>query len=227
LAYFVSDTWDDITGDLNGWIAESRRAHDAPSPAVAARRALADETRALIEALFLATDGDEATFTAAGAMVREAAAMLPTNTATRNFMEISPLRGPSNPVAPPMNIHIEGDVLWATVRFGWAYEGPPAHVHGGLIAAAFDEALGMVQALSGRPGMTGNLTVKYRSPTPLHADLVIEARVTSVEGRKIFTKAWLRHGDVLCAEADGLFISVDPSRFGQLSQTRSGRGQSD
>jgi Thioesterase superfamily len=216
----TDDITDDITGDLNGWIAESRRAPHEPSSQVAARRALAAETRTLIEALFLATEADEATLAAAAALVRDAAAMLPVDAVTRNFMEISPLRGPSNPVAPPMHVRIDGDVLWADVRFGWAYEGPPAHVHGGLIAAAFDEALGMVQALSGRPGMTGNLTVKYRSPTPLHSDLVIEARVTSVEGRKIFTKAWLRHGDVLCAEAEGLFISVDASRFGELSETR-------
>jgi acyl-coenzyme A thioesterase PaaI-like protein len=196
----VSDgaAWGALTGDLNGWIAEAHSAHLEPSPDVVGRRALAAETRRLIEA----------------------AELLPVDARTRDFMEISPLRGPSNPVAPPMTLRVDGEVLWASVRFGWAYEGPPGHVHGGLIAAAFDEALGMVQALSGRPGMTGNLSVKYRSPTPLHVDLTIEARITSIEGRKIFTKAWLRHGDVLCAESEGLFISVDPSRFGELAQRR-------
>ena len=34
-----------------------------------------------------------------------------------------------------------------TPRFGAAYEGPPGSVHGGIIAAAFDEVLGMTQSL--------------------------------------------------------------------------------
>ena len=61
------------------------------------------------------------------------------------------------------------------VRFGSAYEGPPGHVHGGFVAAAFDEVLGYVQSLGGRPGMTGTLTVRYRSPTPLYTELRFEA----------------------------------------------------
>ena len=40
-------------------------------------------------------------------------------------------------------------------RVGPAYEGPPGCVHGGFIAAAFDEVLGSTQSLSGSPGMTG------------------------------------------------------------------------
>ena len=51
-----------------------------------------------------------------------------------------------------------------TATFGAAYEGPPGCVHGGFVAAAFDEVLGSTQSLSGEPGMTGRLTVNYRSP---------------------------------------------------------------
>ena len=46
----------------------------------------------------------------------------------------------------------------ATVTFGSAYEGPPGCVHGGYVAAAFDEMLGFVQSLGGNPGMTARLT---------------------------------------------------------------------
>ena len=42
--------------------------------------------------------------------------------------------------------------------------------HGGYVAAAFDEVLGLAQDLGGQSGMTGTLTIKYRRPTPLHAD---------------------------------------------------------
>jgi acyl-coenzyme A thioesterase PaaI-like protein len=97
--------------------------------------------------------------------------------------------------------------------FGSAYEGPPGHVHGGYVAAAFDEVLGFANALSGTPGMTGTLTVRYRQPTPLHTELRFEARFERAEGRKIFTSGQLFAGDTLCAEAEGLFIAVNFERF--------------
>ena len=105
------------------------------------------------------------------------------------------------------------DEVRGTVRWGAAYEGPPGCVHGGHIAAAFDEVLGMTQSLSGAPGMTGILTIKYRSPTPLHTDLDFVARVSRVDGRKIYTEGTLKNGDVVCAEGEALFISVDFSKF--------------
>jgi acyl-coenzyme A thioesterase PaaI-like protein len=93
-------------------------------------------------------------------------------------------------------------------------------VHGGFVAAAFDEVLGSTQSLSGAPGMTGRLTVHYRSPTPLHTELRFEGRLESVSGRKILTKGTLWAGDVLCAEAEALFISIDFAKFAELKERR-------
>src|SRR6185369_14502058 len=58
------------------------------------------------------------------------------------FFDYSPLIGLSNPIAPPVVLSVDGDVVCGTVTFGAAYEGPPGHVHGGFIAATFDEVLG-------------------------------------------------------------------------------------
>jgi acyl-CoA thioesterase FadM len=91
------------------------------------------------------------------------------------------------------------------------------------VAAAFDEVLGATQSLSGNPGMTGRLTVSYRKPTPLHAELRFEGRLERVEGRKIFTRGELWAGDVMCAEAEGLFISIDPGRFAAMRDERDER----
>jgi acyl-coenzyme A thioesterase PaaI-like protein len=123
-------------------------------------------------------------------------------------------------LAPPIELqqvddHLEG---WAT--FGPAYEGPPGCVHGGYVAAAFDEVLGATQSLSGSPGMTGRLTVSYRSPTPLHERLHFVGRLVNVEGRKILTEGQLHAGDRLCAEAEGLFISMNPEKFAALRAQR-------
>jgi acyl-coenzyme A thioesterase PaaI-like protein len=132
----------------------------------------------------------------------------------------SPLMGLSNPLAPPLHLTIEPDRVVGTSRFGTAYEGPPGCVHGGYIAAAFDEVLGLVQSLSGKPGMTGRLTIHYRSPTPLHEELRWEAKIDRVQGRKIICSGQVFAGDRLCAEAEGLFISVDFERLKAMVQER-------
>ena len=61
--------------------------------------------------------------------------------------------------------------------------------------------------------MTGTLTIKYRRPTPLLKELVFDARVDRVEGRKIFTRGTVSCEGVMTAEAEGLFISVGHERF--------------
>lgn len=137
-------------------------------------------------------------------------------------VDFSPLLGRSNPLAPPMEFSIEGEKVCASVTFGHAYEGPPGHVHGGIVAAAFDELLGATQALSGSPGMTGRLSIDYRAPTPLHVPLRFESTLDGVDGRKITTSGRLYSGDVLCAEAQGLFITVDFSKIAGMRAERDG-----
>lgn len=138
-----------------------------------------------------------------------------------SFLDRSPLIGAINPLAVPMHISTSSDDTGETiavgrVSFGLAYEGPPGCVHGGFIAAAFDEVLGVAQSLSGNPGMTVNLSIDYRSPTPLGQPLVFHGRIKHIDGRKISTTGTLHHGDTLCAEASGLFISMRPEVFGRL-----------
>lgn len=150
------------------------------------------------------------------------------------FFDNSPIIGLANPLAPPVQMSIEdddaggdvdgdgagGQVVVGRVTFGAPYEGPPGCVHGGYIAAAFDEVLGMTQSITGRPGMTGTLTIRYRRPTPLFAELRFEGRVDRVEGRKIFTVGRsFANGELTC-EAEALFISVDFAKIAELYDKR-------
>jgi acyl-coenzyme A thioesterase PaaI-like protein len=140
------------------------------------------------------------------------------------FFDKSPLIGLSNPLAPPIVIEVTGDqTCRGTVTFGDAYEGPPGCVHGGFIAAAFDEVLGFAQSLTGQPGFTGTLTVVYRKPTPLQTELHFDARVVRIERRKIFAHCELHAGDLLCAESEGIFVSADKERFEALMTERDRR----
>ncbi len=131
----------------------------------------------------------------------------------------SPIIGMANPVAPPVVVHIvdgpDGGFreIHAEAWFDWQYEGPPSCVHGGVIAETFDELLGASCIVAGHPGMTGTLTVTYRKPTPLRSPLRLEARCTSHEGRKVRAWAAIYRGDVLTAEAEGIFIEVRPQQI--------------
>ena len=140
------------------------------------------------------------------------------------FFDQSPMIGLANPLAPPIRLSQTGPrSAQGLVTFGSAYEGPPGSVHGGFVAAAFDEVLGYVQSLGERPGMTGTLTVRYRFPTPLHTELRFEAELIGMEGRKIFTKAQVVGESRVCAEAEGIFISVAKERFQELEALRAER----
>jgi acyl-coenzyme A thioesterase PaaI-like protein len=137
------------------------------------------------------------------------------------FFDQSPLIGLANPLAPPIRIAKTGErTAEGRATFGSAYEGPPGCVHGGFIAAAFDEVLGFVQSLSGAGGFTGTLTVRYRVPTPLHVELRFSAAIDRIEGRKIFASGRLHAGETLCAEAEGIFIGGKPEKFVALLEKR-------
>lgn len=135
----------------------------------------------------------------------------------------SPLIGAANPVAPPLHMWVEGDRIVGECLFGDAYEGPPGSVHGGFVAAAFDELLGKAQALSGTPGMTANLVVNYRRPTPLRTRIRYEGWLVQVDGRKLFTGARSFADGVVTAEAEALFIAADSSRFADMARQRAAR----
>jgi len=209
----------------------------AASGAWAERRRLAKAMREVIERLITSDAPEDELHAAADGLERyaERLAMHPRRSLplgfgeTANagdvaaFFDYSPLIGLSNPLAPPIMLQVEGKVVHGTVRFGSAYEGPPGHVHGGFVAAAFDEVLGFVQSTTGQPGMTGTLTIRYRKPTPLDTDLRFEATVQRIEGRKIFAEGRLYAGDVLTAEAEGVFISVDLIKMQMLVEAQKAR----
>jgi acyl-coenzyme A thioesterase PaaI-like protein len=182
------------------------------------RRALADRVRAAVEAAVL-TDADAATVKKAVGLLDEATALLSSGQREGEFTpdvtEVftphvfspwSPIVGYGNPLAPPVETTVGDGVATGRVTFGWAYQGPPALVHGAVIAGVYDDILGFANMGAGVPAMTGTLTVRYRKPTPLHREVVFEARVERIEGRKVFTSGQSTVDGVVTSEADGIFI---------------------
>lgn len=136
------------------------------------------------------------------------------------MFDSSPVLGIANPIAPPMALTEEDGIVVARVTMSKAYEGPPGCVHGGYVSALFDEVLGAAQSLSGAPGMTGTLKIRYEAPTPLHTELRFEGRMVGVERRKIFTEGLCYAGDRVTARAEGIFISLNPGAFLELIAER-------
>lgn len=123
--------------------------------------------------------------------------------------ERSPVSGQGNPIAPPMHLECDGVTTWGHATYGPAYEGPPLHVHGGWVIAAFDELLGVAQAVSGHAGMTGTITIRLRAPTPLGQRIDYEGWVDRVDGRKVFATGEARLEGKVLAEAEAVFIAPE------------------
>ena len=130
------------------------------------------------------------------------------------YQQQSPLRGARNPIAPPLVVEETTDpdgeqLLVGRARLGPAYEGPPHGVHGGWVAALFDDILGATLRFLDDVGVTGRLTVEFRHITPIDEDLELRAWIQRSQGRRTVAKATCHAGDTLTAEAEALFIQVD------------------
>ncbi|MFI5297030.1 MAG: PaaI family thioesterase [Polyangiales bacterium] len=193
------------------------------------KRRLAAAVRELIE-VCVTTDASEAQLAAATATARALVDDLGAH-GRRTFLEAfasktignivvfadrGMLVGLSNPMSPPMTMHDDGEGATAQVTFGPAYEGAPGCVHGGLIAAAFDQTLGFLNVCKHVGAMTASLTVHYRRPTPIQRELTIVARTARVEGKKRWVTAKMFAGGELTAEAEGLFIALDASKVQEI-----------
>jgi acyl-coenzyme A thioesterase PaaI-like protein len=133
----------------------------------------------------------------------------------------NPVMGPANPLAPPLPVTILADrSISSEVIMRPIHEGPPGTVHGGWVAALFDQLLGVANIVNGTAGMTAELTVRYRRSTPLGVPLLLKARIDEVDGRRTYASGEIIADGVVTAEATGLFISPTAERVEALRRTR-------
>ncbi len=123
------------------------------------------------------------------------------------LIDFSPVSGKSNPVAPPVTVFSDDKKkVKGKVNFPVSFEGPPGLVHGGYVCAAFDEFLGLAQSITGDPGMTGTLKVRFINPCPLRTDIQMEGCVSRLEGRKKYVTGTMHVENIKIAEAEGIFV---------------------
>ena len=138
--------------------------------------------------------------------------------------------GPDHPTGLHLELTAgEGCTINAELTVTPHHQGAPGLAHGGLLAAAFDEALGTVTWLLRVPVVTVHLETDYRAPVPVGSVLSIEAECYAVAGRKIYSRAVgrlpandvpgtpgaTRNGDGadIAVEARGVFVSVPLEHF--------------
>lgn len=128
--------------------------------------------------------------------------------------ELVAMAGRSHPCAPELSWREQTNGVTGTVVFGQAFEGPPGHAHGGWVAGILDHLMGMTHVRTGRPGMTGGLSVKYWRPTPLNTPIQISATARELDERRTEVTAEMRDGNTITATAEAIFFRVDSARFG-------------
>ncbi|QEV20718.1 PaaI family thioesterase [Streptomyces alboniger] len=110
----------------------------------------------------------------------------------------------------------EGVTVTAEFTVREAHQGAPGLAHGGVLATALDETLGSLNWLLRVIAVTGRLETDFVRPVPLGTVLFLEAEVTAVAGRKIYSTATGRIGGPegpVAVRAEALFIEVKVEHF--------------
>lgn len=127
--------------------------------------------------------------------------------------------GPSNPEGLHLQFTVdatdpEAITATAVATLTRLHEGPPGHIHGGIIATLMDEAMSKLNRGLDVLAMTRQLTVEYLRPAPTGQPLTLTAMHLRRDGRKLHHSAQLADatGRVL-ATATGFFIVVNAADF--------------
>ncbi|MFI5907245.1 PaaI family thioesterase [Dactylosporangium sp. NPDC051541] len=99
-------------------------------------------------------------------------------------------------------------------------QGAPGVAHGGVLAAAVDEAIGLLMWSLGRRCATARLETDYVAPVPVGATLVIRAVCTGTAGRKLYAEATAHLGELdgpVAVRAAALYVELPAADTGSGS----------
>ena len=125
--------------------------------------------------------------------------------------------GDRNPEGLQIVFEVDGNRVSGRFQARETHRGWPGLAHGGIAAAALDEAMGWATWAAGALSMTARMEVKYRRPLTLGEELLVTAQVTRDRGRRLEAEAEIRTlvGEML-AQASGLFLRVPADRAREL-----------
>jgi acyl-coenzyme A thioesterase PaaI-like protein len=180
-------------------LANAARASNAPEEVTERVRALIEQARALLDGHTwpgpyaveqLAPPGD-------GMLVWEPGDL-------RKTVPYSPILGELNPIAGEGKLWADGNAVRGTITTRPIHAGPIGSVHGGIVAAILDELSSLAVLAIGGVGYTQTLTVSYRRPTPLGAELELWAQTSGRTGNVFLTSAEVLHAGRVTAFGVGV-----------------------
>jgi uncharacterized protein (TIGR00369 family) len=122
--------------------------------------------------------------------------------------------GTDNPHSIGITMFVDDNgILTSEFTLTKAQQGPPGHAHGGASAAVLDEAMGLVVWAAGHKVAAVNIDINYHKPLPLNQPLQLEARVTQIDKRKIFSAGEIKSADgTIVVSGRGIYV-VAPNLF--------------
>lgn len=129
----------------------------------------------------------------------------------------SPIYGLGNPLAVPLDLRWTEKSVEGRGVFNELYEGPPGHVHGGILSLIFDDLLGRVPGLRGTARVTSELSVRFVRPAPIGVPLVFRAWLRDSKGATLETEA------DLCVEGDNRVLASADGSYVRLRDDQAAR----
>lgn len=119
------------------------------------------------------------------------------------------VHGLRNPHGLQLQFELDGDRIFTMWTPEERHAGFPGFAHGGLVAAALDDAMGRWAALHRRFLVTARLEVRYRDAAPLGVPLRVEGWATRHQRRALHAegRALLPDGSTI-AEATGTYLPL-------------------
>lgn len=125
--------------------------------------------------------------------------------------------GVGNPLAAPVVLtSVTPNGVHGTVRFGTPYEGAPGLVHGGVLSLVMDQLFGEAGVAAGVGGMTVKLEIRYAAPTPVHADLEVEAHVVEATDRLVTMAGTITCAGTITVKATATFFRLTEAHAQRL-----------
>jgi acyl-coenzyme A thioesterase PaaI-like protein len=127
--------------------------------------------------------------------------------------------GDLNPAGLKLEFRFEGGKAVADFVPQKRHQGYPGLMHGGVMAAALDEAMGWAMQPLGVWAVTGKMELKFRQPLPLHRKATVSGKVVRNRGRWLEVQGEIRSEEgKLMAESHGLFMRLPEETVRKLGE---------
>jgi acyl-coenzyme A thioesterase PaaI-like protein len=127
--------------------------------------------------------------------------------------------GDLNPKGLKLSFQIEDGVAVAEFDPEPSHQGYPGLMHGGVVAAVLDEAMGWAIYSQGIWAMTARMQLRFRQSVPLARRLRVSAHITKQRLGLVEARAELRDtSGTLLAEGEGAFLRVTPEKGRELEE---------